>query len=140
MSRYLETMRAFFDRGADSCESHMKNNVNESAAFYREEARLVPVTTGIRILDLGCRTGLEIGEIFKLNSTARVTGIDLSEKMLEILRSKYKDKNGDLNLIAGSYFEVELPLEGFDVAISVQSMHHFGQEQKLWLYRKVFAV
>ena len=67
----------------------MKNNVNESAAFYREEARLVSVTTGIRILDLGCKTGLEIGEIFKLNSTARVTGIDLSEKMLEILRSKY---------------------------------------------------
>ncbi|WP_099771187.1 class I SAM-dependent methyltransferase [Mesotoga sp. H07.pep.5.3] len=99
MSRYLETMRAFFDRGAYSCESHMKNNVKESAAFYREMARLVPVTTGIRILYLGCGTGLEIDEIFKLNSTARVTGIDLSEKILENLRSKYEGKKGTTNLL-----------------------------------------
>jgi ubiquinone/menaquinone biosynthesis C-methylase UbiE len=58
-----------------------------------------------------------------LNSTARVNGIDLSKKMLEILRSKNKDKKGTLNLIVGSYFEVELAPEVFDVAISVQSMH-----------------
>jgi tRNA (cmo5U34)-methyltransferase len=73
-----------------------------------------------------------------LNSTARVTGIDLSKKMLEILRSKHKDKKGSLNLIVGSYLEVELPPEVFDVAISVQSMHHFRYEQKLSLYRKIF--
>ncbi|MBN2218756.1 MAG: methyltransferase domain-containing protein, partial [Kosmotogaceae bacterium] len=138
MNGYLETMRAFFDRRADSYESHMKSNVKESAAIYRETAGLVPVITRIKILDLGCGTGLELDEIFRLNSTARVTGIDLSKKMLDILRSKYKNKKGNLNLIAGSYFKVEFPAEGFDVAISVQSMHHFGQEQKLSLYRKVF--
>jgi hypothetical protein len=43
--------------------------------------------------------------------------------MLEILRSKHKDKKGTLNLIVGSYFEVELAPEVLDVAISVQSMH-----------------
>ncbi|HCO69291.1 MAG TPA: class I SAM-dependent methyltransferase [Mesotoga infera] len=73
-----------------------------------------------------------------MNSTARVNGIDLSKKMLEILRSKNKDKKGTLNLIVGSYFEVELAPEVFDVAISVQSMHHFRYEQKLSLYGKIF--
>lgn len=43
MNDDLETMRAFFDRRADSYESHMKNNVKESAEFYREMAKLVPI-------------------------------------------------------------------------------------------------
>ncbi|MBN2253516.1 MAG: class I SAM-dependent methyltransferase, partial [Kosmotogaceae bacterium] len=137
VNNQLERMDSFFDRRADSYESHMKNNIVESAEFYREVARLVPVTSGIRILDLGCGTGLELDEIFRLNTTAKVTCVDLSKKMLEILRIKHEDRLGNLNLITGSYFEVDLPSEGFDVAISVQSMHHFGYKQKLSLYRKI---
>jgi len=137
VNNQLERMDSFFDRRADSYESHMKYNIKESADFYREVARLVPVTSGIRILDLGCGTGLELDEIFRLNTTARVTCVDLSQKMLEVLRIKHEDRLGDLNLITGSYFEVDLPSEGFDFAISVQSMHHFGYKQKLSLYKKI---
>jgi len=133
----LERMSSFFDRRADSYETHMKNNVEDSEKFYIELSNLVPETTGVRILDLGCGTGLELDQIFSRNPTARVTGIDLSDKMLEILRSKHHFRNDQLTLIAGSYFEVEFPSQRFDLAISVQSMHHFGYGQKLSLYKKI---
>jgi len=91
----------------------MKNNIKESAEFYREVERLVLVTAGIRILDLGCGTGLELDEIFRLNTTARIACVDLSQKMLEILRIKHEDRLDSLNLITGSYFEVDFPSEEF---------------------------
>ncbi len=75
----------------------------------------------------------ELDEIFRLNTTARIACVDLSQKMLEILRIKHEDRLDSLNLITGSYFEVDLPSEEFDIAISVQSMHHFGYKQKLSL-------
>ena len=79
----------------------------------------------------------ELDEIFRLNTTARIACVDLSQKMLEILRIKHEDRLDSLNLITGSYFEVDFPSEEFDVAISVQSMHHFGYKQKLSLYKKI---
>ena len=82
----------------------MKNNIKESAEFYREVERLVLVTAGIRIFDLGCGAGLELDEIFRLNTTARVACVDLPQKMLEILRIKHEDRLDNLNLITGSYF------------------------------------
>ncbi len=57
--------------------------------------------------------------------------------MLKILRSKCHFRNDQLNLITGFYFEVEFPSERFDLAISVQSMHHFGFGQKLSLYKRI---
>ena len=138
MNDDLETMRAFFDRRADSYETHMKNKVEDSEKFYIEVSNLVPETTGVSILDLGCGTGLELDQFFNRNPTASVTGIDLSDKMLEILRSKHHFRNDQMNIIAGSYFEVEFPSEGFDLAISVQSVHHFGYGQKLSIYNKIF--
>ena len=41
-----------------------------------------------------------------------------------------------LQLICGSYFDVPLG-NGFDAAVSVESLHHFTREEKIPLYEKV---
>lgn len=87
------------------------------------------------VLDLGCGTGLELEEYFLLNPEAHITGIDLSDAMLDALDRKFPDKN--LNLVKGSYFEVPFEEKKYDAAVSVESLHHFTKEQKLSLYRKL---
>ena len=47
----------------------------------------------ITVLDLGCGTGLELEEYFVINPHARITGIDLTEAMLNALWDKFPDKN-----------------------------------------------
>jgi tRNA (cmo5U34)-methyltransferase len=137
MSEKMEEMRSFFDKRADTYERHMRENVRDSRKYYEAVARLIPDTGCVKILDLGCGTGLELDEIFKVNPQATVMGIDLSKNMLEILERKHFDKLDRLTLIRGSYFEIDFPADSFDIAISVQSMHHFNRNQKLLLYTKI---
>ena len=86
-------------------------------------------------LDLGCGTGLELDEIFKKLPDASVTGIDLTQAMLDRLKEKHPDKS--LNLICGDYFSVALGEGVYDCAVSFQTMHHFSHEKKTELYRKI---
>ncbi len=66
---------------------------------------------------------------------ARVTGIDLTEAMLEALKAKFSDK--EIITVCGSYFDVPFGVEVFDAAVSVESLHHFTKEEKIPLYTKL---
>lgn len=88
------------------------------------------------VLDLGCGTGLELDFYFKHNPTAKITGIDLAESMLTVLKNKFSDK--ELTTICGSYFDIPLSKECYDAVVSVESLHHFTKEKKTSLYKKVF--
>ena len=130
-------MGAFFDARADGYEDHMKGLV--CASFYLELARLIPVGGALRLLDLGCGTGLELDEIFLRNPDVQVTGIDLSEKMLAWLQEKHAARVGQLDLIRGDYFSYGYPPDTYDFVVSAESLHHFTHEEKLGLYRKLRA-
>ena len=131
----LEKMSEFFERRIDGYDEHMLTNIESAREFYPFTALCLPRGCGCRLLDLGCGTGLELEEYFKLNPTARVTGIDLSQGMLDALKNKLD--NMDIDLICGSYFDVPLGNEAFDAAVSVESLHHFTKDEKAVLYGKL---
>ena len=127
-------MGAFFEARLDGYDEHMLTNIESAREFYPFTARYLPTEPGVRLLDLGCGTGLELEEYFRINPTAKVTGIDLAAGMLQALAGKFADR--DITLICGSYFDVPFG-EGFDAAVSVESLHHFTKEEKIPLYRKL---
>ena len=131
----LEKMDDFFTARVDGYDEHMKSNIEGASKFYNFTAALLPMEKDKRILDLGCGTGLELEELFQMNPYAKVTGIDLTEAMLETLKAKFPDK--DITTVCGSYFEVPFGEEVFDAAVSVESLHHFTKEQKIPLYKKL---
>ena len=131
----LERMSEFFDSRIEGYEEHMLDCIEGAREFYPFTASLLPTKTGARVLDLGCGTGLELDEFFALNPSARVTGIDLAPRMLASLREKFPDK--ELELIEGSYFELELGDGVFDAAVSVESLHHFTKREKTSLYSRL---
>ena len=88
-----------------------------------------------RILDLGCGTGLELDEIFRRFPDVYVTGIDLTQAMLDRLEQKYHGRN--IRLICGDYFKVDLGVDAYDAAISFQTTHHFDPDAKIRLYEKI---
>ena len=131
----LEKMSDFFEKRLDGYDEHMLTNIESATEFYPFTARLLPVAEKCSILDLGCGTGLELGEYYALNPSAKVTGIDLSKGMLDALKKKFTDK--EITLIEGSYFDVPLGEEVFEAAVSVESLHHFTKEEKVPLYSKL---
>ena len=133
----LEKMDIFFENRVSDYDKHMLTNIEGADEFYKYTASLLPQEIETEVLDLGCGTGLELEEYFSLNPNANITGIDLSKAMLEMLAAKFPDRN--LNLICSSYFEVDLGIEEYNAAVSVESLHHFTSERKLLLYRKLLC-
>ena len=133
----LEKMSDFFEARLDGYDEHMMTNIESANEFYPFTAMQLPTAESSRILDLGCGTGLELQEYYKINSSANVTGIDISQGMLTELKRKFPGK--DITLIIGSYFDVPLGESVFDAAVSVESLHHFTKEEKVGLYSKLHA-
>lgn len=93
-----------FTARVDDYDRHMLEEVNGCREGYERMARLVP--SGAKdVLDLGCGTGLELDALFKIRDGFHVTGIDLTQAMLDALRKKHPDQ--PMRLICGSYFEVD---------------------------------
>lgn len=131
----LEKMDEFFAARVNGYDEHMRTNIEGSSGFYAYTASLLPAAPGSEVLDLGCGTGLELEAYFAANPGAKVTGIDLSEAMLDALKAKFPGK--DLTLVRGSYFDVPFGKDRFDAAVSVESLHHFPAEMKARLYGKL---
>lgn len=131
----LEKMSDFFEARLNGYDEHMLNDIESATEFYPFTAKQLPTAENCRLLDLGCGTGLELEEYFKLCPSARVTGIDLSKGMLAELELKFTDKA--ITLVHGSYFDVPLGKDAFDAAVSVESLHHFTKEEKITLYSRL---
>lgn len=132
----LEKMDDFFAARVEGYDEHMINDIAGCKDAYIKMAELLPDNVS-ELLDLGCGTGLELNEIFKINKNIHVTGIDLTKAMLDKLKEKYSDKN--LTLVNASYFDYDFGINKFDCAISSQTMHHFSHEEKIKLYSKICA-
>ena len=133
----LEKMSDFFEARLAGYDEHMRKNIASADEFYPFTAKQLPATEGCHILDLGCGTGLELEEYYRLNPSARITGIDLSQGMLSALRKKFADK--DITLVCDSYFDVPFGVALFDGAVSVESLHHFTKAEKIPLYVKLHS-
>ncbi|MDF2941552.1 MAG: SAM-dependent methyltransferase [Herbinix sp.] len=131
----MEKMSSFFTERVDGYDEHMLTYVIGCKEGYVEMSKLIPPTCK-SLLDLGCGTGLELDEIVKKIPDLDITGIDLTQAMLDKLKLKYPDKS--MRLICGSYFDVPFGIGKYECTISFQTMHHFSHTLKIGLYNKIY--
>ena len=130
-----EKMAEFFENRLDIYEKHQMEAIACADVFYPLTAQKLPKQSGAQVLDLGAGTGLELGFYYPLNKTAKVTCVDLSPKMLDVLKKKFSEYSP--KIICGSYFDIEFEEEKFDAVVSVESLHHFTYAEKVILYKKI---
>lgn len=135
-----EKMNEFFNTRASGYDNHMRTNVDAFEKLYTKIVDPIPFSEEVKkVLVLGCGTGLEVEAIFKKLPNALITGIDLSADMLEQLREKYPKKTDQIELIVDSYTEHDLGNARFDYCVSVMTVHHLLEDEKLALYRKILS-
>lgn len=138
MSDTYEEMKVFFDLRVDGYDEHMAASIEEYNDFYRNVAAPFERTDEpVEILDLGAGTGIELEFIFEKAPNAKITAVDLSEKMLKKLVEKYENFSPQIRTIADSYLSLELMPRSFDYIVSVMSFHHLLPEKKIALYKKL---
>lgn len=138
MSSNIEKMGEFFNNRADGYDEHMLEISIEYDEFYSTVGNsFTACDKAAEILDLGCGTGLELKGIFNKLPNAKITGVDLSENMTQLLISKYPDKAVDIEIITASFADMEFEKQRYDYCVSVQAMHHYKSDKKIVIYRNI---
>jgi tRNA (cmo5U34)-methyltransferase len=130
----LEEMSEFFNNRAEVYNVVHVENIDGGIESKRIIASFLPDHTKT-IIDFGIGTGLELEEIFRRFPDIEVTGLDIAENMLQLLKESYPDKN--ICLHCESYLNYEFGNCCYDAALSVMTLHHYDHETKTNLYRKI---
>ena len=130
----LEEMSVFFNSRAQIYDEKHLEHIWGGMESKNIIASFLPPDTKTMI-DLGIGTGLELKEIFKRFPNIEITGLDVAEDMLKLLRKKYPREK--IHLHCESYFDYNLGRNLYDVALSVMTLHHYNHQRKTSLYRKI---
>jgi len=126
----------------------MRNFFNEKSENYDERHKelglmdyKIKITEVLNdntsyIFDLGVGTGLELIPFFERFPNAKVMAIDITENMLDILKTREFSNN--IEMICEDFFKVDFGQEKFDAVISSAALHHFSKEEKEILYKKIY--
>ena len=116
----------------------MRETLSDFEAFYNSISTCIASTQDkIHILDIGVGTGLELKGIFEQAPNAIITGIDISEKMLDKLKEKYAQYIKQITLVRESYLTFPFGKATYDYIVSVMTFHHLLPNEKCRLYERV---
>ena len=132
-----ELMSAFFDTRADRYNSVMFASSGDEADYKRLGNCFPETDVTLRILDVGCGTGIELDYIWGKAPIAHITCVDISRGMLDLLLKNHPDRHDRITLIEGSYLDMEYPENAFDIVVSNMTMHHLWACEKLEVYKKI---
>jgi len=93
------------------------------------------LTDNAHILDLGCGAGIPTAK-FLAERGIKVTGIDLSETMLNLARENVPNAN----FIKMDMNHLKFAENTFDGIISVYALFHVPREKHLEIFRKAFEI
>lgn len=134
--------------------SDVKKQFNDNASQYdSQRKKLVPCfddfysiavslaeTNNVKpdILDIGAGTGLLSSFILKKIPNANLTLIDISEKMIEVAKSRFKDKP-NVTYIIDDYTKCQYDKK-YDIIVSSLSIHHLTKKEKKQLYISIYSI
>ncbi len=131
----MKRIEEHFNKEAEKHDSFFLDELGMKEFYDEIEIQLNKNKDSSEILVLGCGSGLEIERIkYKSN----VTAIDISENMIKKLKEKELYSEVSLKTICGSFIDIDFGDEEFDTVLSCYAMHHFNENQKVELYKKIY--
>ena len=118
-TRVGEAVRASYAGLAGRYDARWARYVESSVA---ETLRRLELRPGQSLLDVGCGTGALLRAVRRLDSSARVWGVDLTPAMLRIAAGKLQRRAG---LAAADAMALPFAAASFDLVVSTSSLHYW---------------
>ena len=134
MSRGVVSMAEQFHFDPDTYLAMVRAEVPDYEQLQEVLAEAAGEVAAVAILDLGTGTGETLRHVAQRHPTARLTGIDESDRMLSVARNVVPA--ADLRV---ARLQDELPDGPFDLVISALAVHHLDADEKAALFRRVAA-
>lgn len=100
-------------------------NLTNAPEFHRKAAREIPLQPGMRVLDLGCGTGIFSIELAQyIGESGHIDGVDISEDQLVQAREKTRDLAVPCLFQHASIDEVPFEENTFDAVVSAFTFNH----------------
>ncbi|MDD1716269.1 MAG: class I SAM-dependent methyltransferase [Methanolinea sp.] len=133
----MEEVKTAFDALAGEYDSQRRWIIPEIEAFYGA-AVWSAEWEGKEpdVLDVGAGTGLLSELLLNRYPGARMTLLDISEKMLEVARTRFAGKE-HVRYFVADYSREEIPGR-YDLICSALSIHHLTNEDKQRLFSRIF--
>jgi len=116
-------------------DTFLATMLGEIPGYEELQEAVAAAARGRNVLELGIGTGETAVRILARNTGARLTGIDVSEAMLE--RARERLPHADLR---AQRLEDPLPEGPFDLVVSVLAVHHLEGPAKRDLFRRIAVV
>ena len=120
MARTEEQTRKLFDEWALSYDADLAHERGPLLGYAHSLTAIdsaIPTVTGLRLLDIGIGSGAVARRFAERG--AHITGIDISEKMLDLCR----EQNPDFELHQGTFTVIPAPDAVFDGIVSGFAFH-----------------
>ena len=94
----------------------------------------------LRILEIGCGTGMTLTYLASLPCCHELYGLDFSQTMLSQAYQKLSGVDNPFRLAQGDSFELPFGENVFDVIYSTRFIHQFKHDDKKRIYREMLRV
>lgn len=116
-------VRAQYEQLADIYDLRWRKYINNTLTFLYNWEQIDSQST---VLDVACGTGEFERLLLDKNPTQRITGVDISEKMLDIAREKYRVYS-NVEFHQTSANSLPFANHTFDIAVCANAFHYFEQ-------------
>lgn len=130
----MEVLEAF-NQASNDYDKYRIKAIPNMHIYYDTAVNLTKTFKNPKILDLGAGTGILTKMLSQQHPDSDITLIDISSKMLNLAKEKFKDEN--YKYIIADYLEYEFE-EKYDIIVSSLSIHHLNEEEKKKLYEKIY--
>ena len=121
ISKSESAVRQEYNRLALIYDRRWQNYISKSLSFLLDFADF---STDTSILDVACGTGELAKLLLEKNPQQQITGVDISESMLEIARNKL-DIYSNVSLYRASVTSLPFDNDSFDLVTCANAFHYF---------------
>ncbi len=116
-------VRRAYDRLADSYDRRWSTYVDASTD---ETLSRMPLAAEMRLLDVGCGTGVLLDKVVDTYPDIETTGVDMSPEMLKVARRRLPD---GVELLEADATDLPFDDDSFDLVVSTSAFHHIDRPQ-----------
>lgn len=116
-------------------EEKIKKIIPNHSFFFKTIVDFIPEGNK-KLFELGCGTGFITEKVLKSRPGLKITCIDKSPWMLEILKNKPNLK--DVQLILGNVFQ-NWPDDKYDIILTILNLHHFDEEGRSKIIKLIYS-